>query len=322
MAIDWLDLDLRHLATFRTLADLRSFRATALKLGFAQSAISKHIATLEHRVGAQLVVRGRGPGTAELTPAGEVFLAHAEAIIARVGLGERDFVQRGRSTLRLGVVPSVSATLLPPALALAQQDGEISIELVDGDDPLQTLRGGRIDLAFSETTPPADEFAFRTLLKDPYRLVLPRAPTRDDTVVSAEELVRERLLTYRTSPHLLAIERELWRVGLGLRPLMRDDDTATLLGLVAADLGVALLPELAIPREEARFRSLPVDPRIRPRTICVAWNRERQPLGVMARLIRALEHIALDRIAAARTPTLPESMLSPCVKTRTRESAS
>src|SRR5947209_5745485 len=114
MATGLLDVEIRHLLTFRTLAERLSFRATAAELGFAQSAISQHIVLLENRVGARLVERGQGVRGVRLTPAGELFLEHVDAILARVTIAEQEFSQR---PVRVGVFQSVSATLLPTALA-------------------------------------------------------------------------------------------------------------------------------------------------------------------------------------------------------------
>src|SRR3954471_16993209 len=105
MAIGWLDIELRHLATFRALSTEKSFRATARRLGFAQSGISRHISLLEQRVGAKLVIRGHRATPIELTEAGRILLEHAEAILTVVAAAERAFADPARrqpTSIRIG----------------------------------------------------------------------------------------------------------------------------------------------------------------------------------------------------------------------------
>ena len=83
-------VEIRHLAALVAVAEEGSFRRAATRLGYVQSAISEQIAALERIVGQQLIVRSRGAGAVELTDAGEVLLAHAHAILARVKAAEAD----------------------------------------------------------------------------------------------------------------------------------------------------------------------------------------------------------------------------------------
>jgi DNA-binding transcriptional LysR family regulator len=73
---------------FRELARLGSFTAVADALSYTQSAISQQISTLERETGAQLIERDRK--RARLTGAGEILLAHADAILGRIDHAERE----------------------------------------------------------------------------------------------------------------------------------------------------------------------------------------------------------------------------------------
>src|SRR4029079_1518765 len=102
-------VEIRHLAALAAVAEEGSFRRAATRLGYVQSAISEQIATLERIVGQQLVVRSRGAGAVELTDAGDVLLAHANAILARVKAAEADLgalADGSARSLRLGLLPS------------------------------------------------------------------------------------------------------------------------------------------------------------------------------------------------------------------------
>jgi len=83
------------------------------------------------------------------------------------------------------------------------------------------------------------------------------------------------IITYRTSCHLRDLERELAVAGTTLRPILRHDDAPTIHSLVEAGVGVALLPRLAIV-ERPSLHAHDVEPTIRPRTICLCWNGDRQ----------------------------------------------
>jgi len=148
-----------------------SFRATAAELGFAQSAISQHIITLENRVGARLVERSRGARTVRLTPAGEQLLSHVDAILARVKTADNEVAQR---PLRVGVFQSVGSTVVPDALA----DFDLSAELVESEGDLDPLRTGTLDLTFTETRPRDGDIDFVELIEDPYMLLVPSADPR------------------------------------------------------------------------------------------------------------------------------------------------
>src|ERR1043165_6747627 len=121
-------VEIRHLAALASVAEEGSFRRAATRLGYVQSAISEQIATLERIVGQQLVVRSRGAGAVELTDAGEILLAHANAILARAQAAEADLgalADGSAGSLRLGIYQSVGARVIPrlfPRYARARPD--------------------------------------------------------------------------------------------------------------------------------------------------------------------------------------------------------
>src|ERR1035441_10256093 len=107
-------LELTRLKVFREVASLGSFTKAADVLGYAQPSISHHIAQLERELGAQLFERQ--PRRVQLTPAGEVFLRHAQSVLIRLADAEREVaetVQAGGRRLRLAAFPTAAATLMP-----------------------------------------------------------------------------------------------------------------------------------------------------------------------------------------------------------------
>ena len=110
-------LDPRRLLTFRAVAHARSFSRAAAQLSLTQPAVSQHVGSLERQLGTRLIERGAG--TFELTPAGALLLAHADALAARLeraGQQLEELMAAERRELRIGAYPSALATLVPDAL--------------------------------------------------------------------------------------------------------------------------------------------------------------------------------------------------------------
>jgi DNA-binding transcriptional LysR family regulator len=84
MTAGWPGVEFRHLAALEAVARAGSFRGAGALLGYAQPAISQQIAALEAAVGTRLVDRRRGRGGVSLTEAGELLLAYATEIGARM----------------------------------------------------------------------------------------------------------------------------------------------------------------------------------------------------------------------------------------------
>jgi molybdate transport repressor ModE-like protein len=80
----WTGVEVRHLSALLAVAEERSFRRAARRLGYTQSAISGQIASLERIVGERLVERGRGTTRVALTPAGDVLVRHAVLVTAQL----------------------------------------------------------------------------------------------------------------------------------------------------------------------------------------------------------------------------------------------
>src|SRR3954469_3391723 len=111
-------MDPRRLLTFRAVAHERSFSAAARELALTQPAVSQQVAALERELGVRLL--DREPGGLRLTPAGNVLLAHADVIAARLeqaGAQLSELAREARVRLRIGAFPSALAALVPKAVA-------------------------------------------------------------------------------------------------------------------------------------------------------------------------------------------------------------
>src|SRR5437763_8976397 len=115
----WSGIELRHLVALDAVAREGSFRRAATRLGYVQSAISHQIAALENLTGQRLIDRSRGTRPLALTNAGEIMLAHADAVIARVRAAQADLAAldgNGNAALRVGATPDLLTRLVPSLL--------------------------------------------------------------------------------------------------------------------------------------------------------------------------------------------------------------
>src|SRR2546429_1471594 len=118
-------VELRHLAALEAVGRTRSFGRAARELGYTQSAISQQIALLERNVGQRLIDRPGGPRPVDLTHAGRLLLRHADAIVAQLDAAQADlaaFAEGAAGPLRVRILQSVGARLLPPLLPRLPQE--------------------------------------------------------------------------------------------------------------------------------------------------------------------------------------------------------
>src|SRR6266581_4733713 len=139
----WLGVELRHLAALQAVTQEGSFSRAAVRLGYAQSAVSQQIAMLERLVGEQLVVRPGGRRPISLTEAGELLLGHADAIVARLAAAQADLAALAEGTagaLRVGTWQSTGARILPELLRRFRREWpQVEIQLVESEDDVEML---------------------------------------------------------------------------------------------------------------------------------------------------------------------------------------
>lgn len=270
-----MDLDPAALRVMRAIADTGTISAAAAHIGSSQPAVSQQIRRLERRLGTALLERaGRG---VRLTEAGEVLARHGSAVTAALEAAREEVealagLRTGR--VRLIAFPSSSATLVPRALALLRdrQPG-VRVTFTEAEPPesLQQLRDGQCDLAVAFSYPgneigtdgSADTRGLTThhLLDDAMWLALPAGhPAGRDGEVRLPDLDGETWIAGcpRCRGHLLQVCQ-----ASGFEPEIAyaTDDYVAVLGLVAAGLGVALIPGLVL--HAARHAEVELHP-VRP----------------------------------------------------------
>jgi DNA-binding transcriptional LysR family regulator len=262
-------LNVRRLQVLREVAARGSFSAAAEALSYTQSAVSQQIATLEAETGMLLI--DRRPRGVRLTAAGEILLAHADGILTRLQAAEEELaalagLRGGR--LRIASFPSAGGTLMPLAIAsfrAAHPDVELSLAEGEPEDIGPRLSAGEFDLAllyeFERPSEHLDASIERVeLLEDPMYLALPRSHARAAVdPLRLEDLQSEAWVqTSAESPCARHVVRLCHLAGFEPNVAFESDDYQTVQGLVAAGVGVALIPELALSgvREDIIIRAL------------------------------------------------------------------
>jgi len=280
-ANEWLGIELRHLAALEAVVRTRSFGAAARELGYTQSAVSQQIAQLERVVGQRLFDRPGGPRRVEPTEAGLLLLGHADAIVARLDAARADMAalaEGAAGTLRVGVFQSVGANLLPALVRRFRAQwplvGVRVREESDSNELLRLVEHGELDLAFAELPLPDGPLEWTELLHDPYVLLVSAQSelAARDSAPSLREVGKLPLLGRRSTDEP---ERHLAGRVPELNVVFRTDDNGTLQALVAEGLGVAIEPLLVVDQKDRAVKALPFGTRIPPRTIVLAWHRDR-----------------------------------------------
>jgi DNA-binding transcriptional LysR family regulator len=282
----WQRIQLRHLVALHAVAAAGSFRGAAERLGYSLSTVSEQIATLERLVSQQLVIRPGGRRAISITPAGRRLLDHADEIAARFGAARADLeaIRLRRPVLRLGIYQSVAARLLPGVLRrLSAIRPDLAIEVVERADDgllLELVAGGEIDATFVALPIGAGPFFTVELLDDPLvLLVASDGPLGARGAVDVADLTDHHLIDYREVRPVHHGRQRLPR-GVRLAVAARSDDNLTIHALVAAQIGVAILPRMSIDTRDPRVRALPIDPPLAPRRVAIASHRDRQPDGL------------------------------------------
>lgn len=291
-------LSLHRLRLLRELAYRQKIAAVAEALAYTPSAVSQQLSVLEREAGVPLLERtGRRVG---LTPAARTLVTHAEEMLARMESAEAALAAaRGKvtGTLRIGAFPSAARVILPDALVALGRDCpdlELMVEEFDPALAAAALRTGELDAALTHD----------------YDLVpVPEHPALESTVVLVEPMyVASRNIPPDSDDPIGSFRDAWWIMGrpgnlcrlaaericqaAGFQPRIRhqSDDFPTVLALVAADQGQALLPRLGTVNAPAGvvLSALPISARV-----AVTHRRGASAHPAITAFRRSVEH-AID----------------------------
>ncbi|MQP64308.1 LysR family transcriptional regulator [Niveispirillum sp. SYP-B3756] len=247
-----LDFEFGELQAFVTVAQTLNFRAAAERLFLSQPALSRRIEKLEAALEMRLLERTTRK--VELSDAGRQFLAHAAAILEELDLARTSMVERSsraKQLVTVACVPSVANHVLPQVLyRFAQTHPAVRIRIIDESAGmvLAAVQEGQADIGIGFLGAQNAEVEFNPIRSEPYVLAVRRDhPLAAAAAVRWDRLGAERLIGVSlNSGNRILIENVL--AGLPQRPTIHYEanHVAGALGLVAAGLGVAVLPSLSL----------------------------------------------------------------------------
>lgn len=269
-----------HLQTFSDVIDTGSFSAAAQRRSLSQPAISLQIRQLERRFGVQLVERvGR---RARPTAAGEELLRHIQAIdeaVARAGEAMAWHRKEVVGRVRLGTGATACIYLLPRLLGeLRRRFPSLDIVVATGNTPqiLKQVEDNLLDVALVTLPAPGAMFEVKPVMMDEQVAVF-AAGSRPPAVVTPEVLSRLSLVLYEPGGNARQVFNDWFaRSGLPLKPVMELGSVEAIKELVAAGLGCAILPRLAVTGRGASDRLVvrSLAPRLH-RTLGVVLRRDK-----------------------------------------------
>lgn len=247
-------LDVRRLRVLCAVADHGSLSAASDALNYTPSAVSQQIVALERQVGARLL--HRGPRGVKLTATGRLLVEHSRPILSGLHAAEEAIAALTglhAGQLHLASFATAGATVLPQAIATFRErhpEVELTLTQADPDDAMVRLRAGDVDLIITADVEPGRNGTVEVvrLFDDPLRAVVPAShPLAATERVRLEDLASE---TWIDAPAGSEARRLMLQVcgqaGFIPRVGFESDEYATVQELVAAGVGVALIPGLAL----------------------------------------------------------------------------
>lgn len=289
-----MPINLNLLRSFALVAEHRSFRRAAEALGRTQTAVSLQVQTLEEQVGARLF--HRTTRRVDLTAEGEVLFAVARRALAEVEVGLahlREAVDLVRGHVTLACIPTYAANRLPRVVAEFQRAFPgIGLRIVECPAPalFESVARKEVDLGVASEPEHPTDFHFTPLLRDRAYALLPRqAALKPGETIELAQLQAWPLLSLtRATSFRRSVEAAVGAKGLSIGATHEVTQVSTLIAMVEAGLGAALLPELSVPEQTSCQVRRVIKPAIQ-RKIGLVTARERSLSPAAAQLARVIE---------------------------------
>lgn len=251
-------LNLDHLRTFAQVVELGSFSAAAERGGVTQPAVSLQIRQLERRFGLKLVERiGRRAGP---TAAGLELLTHIRVIDAALAQAEQAMTAHASQVsgrIRLGTGATACTYLLPPLLAeLRRRFPALDVVASTGNtaDMLRALENNTLDMGLVTLPAPGRMFQVTPVMEDEFVAIFPaNDPGGIPAVVTPQTLALRPLVLFEPGARTRRLVDDWFEAaGVAAKPVMELGSTEAMKEIVAAGLGCAVLPKLAVTGEGQR----------------------------------------------------------------------
>ncbi|MEU2946192.1 LysR substrate-binding domain-containing protein [Nocardiopsis alba] len=254
MSVKMTDWDLRKLRVLRTLQELGTVRATAEALSMTPSAVSQQLSSLSQQVGVALLeAHGR---RVRLTDAAHVLLRHTDVVLAQLERAEAEldgFVRGEAGRVRIGAFATAIPTLVVPTLKILRRtrpDLRTRVHQADAAEVYELLAAGEIDIGLSLAAQASSDQDGRyergELLADPLDVALPvQHRLASAPALGLRDLADEPWIYGASGPWRDITIAACAQAGFVPEQGHVASDWRAILDMVAAGLGVALIPRLA-----------------------------------------------------------------------------
>ncbi|GHO69509.1 LysR family transcriptional regulator [Ktedonobacter sp. SOSP1-52] len=270
-------MELRHLTTFRTVAQLQSFRRAAEALGYVQGNVTAHIQALEQELDVQLFDRlGRH---ITLTSAGEQLLAYAEKLLTIAAEAQSALTQREviKGTLTVSAPDTLCIYRLPALFSNFQQrfpQVRLLFRPLSWNALQKAVSEGVIDVAFLMAQPVQSRgLIAETLLPEPILLLAaPSHPLAQAAHIQPEDLETETLLlTEMCCSYRTVFEQQLAAEGCVPKMLLEFGSIEAIKQFAMLGMGIAVLPAVSVNAELAQSK-----------LVILPWERDFRIITQMA----------------------------------------
>lgn len=240
-------MELRHLRYFRVLAQTLNFTRAAEQLHIAQPPLSRQIRQLEETLGVELLERNR---PLRLTEAGRYFYEQSAMLLdqlEQIAEGAKRIANSERQWLRIGFAPSTLYDLLPELIRQLRRNAELELGLQEMItlQQVEALKAGRIDIGFGRIHIKDPAIEQQVLREDPLVVALPCGHPLIGQPIDLVRLAFEPFILYPATPrpsyadHIMGLFSSQ---SLSVQVIQWTNELQTALGLVAAGLGITLVP--------------------------------------------------------------------------------
>ncbi len=282
--------ELRHLRSFLAVAEELHFGRAALRLGIAQPPLSQQIQQLEERIGARLFERTQRK--VELSDAGRVLVEEARRILSAVdnaAVAVRRAARGETGQLRIAFAATVMFHALPRIVrAFREQFPGVYLDLREmaSGAQLAALRAGDLDIGFVREPLPDSDLEIEVVLREPLMITVEGSHRlAKKKRASVADLKDEPFVLFPSeiAPGLyFQVMRLCGDAGFSPRVVEVSRELYTTVSLVAAGVGVSILPASVERLGWPNVRYLAVPARHGTTRVAAAWRRDRKSPAIEA----------------------------------------
>lgn len=287
-------MELQQLRYVCAIAETGSFSRAAARCHVAQPSLSQQVLKLEEELGARLFDRmGR---SLRITEAGQSFLPHARSILQETEAARNEVhgqQQEGRGTVVLGAIPTIAPYLVPQiAASFIRQQPHATLKVLEETTPLlvEALQNYSVDIALLSLPLKQKDLEWAALKTEPIYAAVPKKhPHARAETISLRDLRDEPFLMLRDSHCFRDVAMGICRrVRMQPQISFESGQFNSLLGMVAAGMGISVVPEMALD-PNAGCAYIRVADAQAERTIVATWLRGRALTRVQQLFLRHLQ---------------------------------